>query len=171
MGKKIKRVLAILLFPITLFILVIKGIFRLIENISYKKFINNISINKIDTLDGQAFEEVMYRIFKNAKLKVEKTPKSRDYGADLIITTKYEKIVIQCKLYFNHKVGNSAIQEVNTAKNYYNASLGLVITNSYFTTPAQNLAEVNKVKLMDREKLIELLSSDNKDKKIIIETM
>lgn len=171
MGKKIKLVLAIVLFPITFFILIVKGILRIIENISYKKFINNISINKIDTLDGQAFEEVMYRIFKSAKLKVEKTPKSRDYGADLIITTKYEKIVIQCKLYFNHKVGNSAIQEVNTAKNYYNATLGLVITNSFFTTPAKNLAEVNKIALMDREKLIELLSSDNKDKRNIIETM
>ena len=171
MGKKLKIIFSIVLFPITLFILLIKGIIKIIEVMSYKNFLKNISINKIDTLDGQAFEEVMFRIFKSAKLKVEKTPKSRDYGADLIITTKYEKIVIQCKLYFNHKVGNSAIQEVNTAKNYYNATLGLVITNSYFTTPAQNLAEVNKVKLMDRDKLIELLDSDNKDKKNIIETM
>ena len=128
MGKKCKIILAVVFFPVTIVFFIVK----LLDKKRFNKYLENISIKDIDGLDGHAFEDVMYELFKNAGIKVEKTPKSRDYGADLIINTKLEKIVVQCKLYYNHNVGNSAIQEINTAKNYYDATMGVVITNSYF---------------------------------------
>lgn len=167
MGKKLKIIIAVVFFPIAIVFLFLK----LLDKKRFNKYLENISIRDIDGLDGHVFEDVMYELFKSCKLKVEKTPKSRDYGADLVITTKYEKIVIQCKLYFNHNVGNSAVQEINTAKNYYDATIGLVITNSFFTKPAKTLAESNGVKLIDRDGLIEFLSSNKKNKKNIIETL
>lgn len=171
MGKKIKLILSIVFFPVTILFFILKRLIKAIDKVRLNKYLEKITIEDIDSLDGHAFEDVMYELFKSCKLKVEKTPKSRDYGADLIITTKYEKIVIQCKLYFNHKVGNSAVQEINTAKSYYNATLGLVITNSKYTKPAKNLAESNKVKILDREDLKEFLSADKKTRKYIIETL
>ena len=171
MGKKIKIILGIVFFPITILFFILKILFKKLSKKKFHEYLQNLTIKDIDTLNGHDFEEVMYELFKSAKLKVEKTPKSRDYGADLIITTKHEKIVIQCKLYFNHNVGNSAIQEINTAKSYYDATMGVVITNSFFTKPAISLAERNQVKMMDRNALIEFLSADKKTKKIIIETM
>ena len=171
MGKKIKVILSIVFFPITILFFIFKFLLGIFNRKRFNNYLQNITIKDIDGLDGHAFEDVMYELFKSAKLKVEKTPKSRDYGADLVITTKYEKIVIQCKLYFNHNVGNSAIQEINTAKSYYDATMGVVITNSYFTKPAINLADSSGVKMIDRNALIEFLSADKKTKKIMIETM
>lgn len=116
----------------------------------------------IDGLDGHSFEEFLYLFFKNLGYNVEKTSKSRDFGADLIINMKNEKIVIQCKNYYNHNVGNSAVQEIATAKDYYNATKGIVITNWYFTIPAQTLADKVGVKLIDRNILSDILSSPSK---------
>ena len=171
MGKKLKLIICIVFFPVTILFFVIKGIFKIIEKIKFNNFLKNLTIKDIDGLDGHAFEKVMFELMKSAHLKVEQTPKSRDYGADLIVTTKLEKIVIQCKLYFNHNVGNSAVQEINTAKNYYDATLGVVITNSKFTKPAKTLAATSGVKIMDREALTEFLSLSPKQKKDYIETL
>lgn len=167
MGKKYKIILAVVFFPVT----IVFFIFKLLDKKRYSKYLENITVKDIDGLDGHAFEDVMYELFKSAGIKVEKTPKSRDYGADLIIKTKLEKIVVQCKLYYNHNVGNSAIQEINTAKNYYDATMGVVITNSYFTKPAKTLAATSKVIILDRDNLSEFLSLDKKSKKNMIETL
>lgn len=171
MGKKMKIILSIVFLPITILFFIIKFLIKIIDKKRLQKYLENITIEDIDGLDGHAFEDVMYELFKSCRLKVEKTPKSRDYGADLIITTRHERIVLQCKLYYNHNVGNSAIQEISTAKNYYDATLGIVITNSHFTKPAKTLAESNDIKILDREDLCEFLSADKKSKRTIIETL
>ena len=90
-----------------------------------------------------------------------KTKKSHDYGADLILRKKDIKIVIQCKLYYKHSVGNSAVQEISTAREYYHADMGVVITNSTFTKPATILAENTGIKLIDRNQILSLINKNN----------
>ena len=79
--------------------------------------------------------------------EVSVTQRSSDFGADIIA---YEgmgaKICIQCK-YYKGSVGVSAIQEVNTAKAYYDADVAAIFTNSTYTRQAQELAAKCKVKL------------------------
>ena len=171
MGKKFKLIICIVFFPVTILFFICKGLIKIIDKIKFNAFLKNLTIKDIDGLDGHAFEKVMFELFKSAHLKVEQTRKSRDFGADLIINTKIERIVIQCKLYFNHNVGNSAIQEINTAKNYYDATLGVVITNSKFTKPAKTLAATSGIKIIDREELSEFLTLSPKQKKDYIETL
>ena len=77
--------------------------------------------------------------------------------------------MIQSKLYFNHNVGNSAVQEIATARNYYRADIGMVITNSYFTKSAYSLAESNQITLIDRNTLNEFLISDSSSKKEMLD--
>lgn len=162
MGRKFKNVLVIVFFPITIFCFILKLIFKCIKKKFIKKYISQIDISKIDGLDGHSFEEFLYLFLKSNGYNVEKTPKSRDYGADLIINLKNERVVIQCKNYYNHNVGNSAVQEIATAKDYYNATIGIVITNWFFTAPAQNLADKVGVKLIDRDNLTDILSKPYK---------
>ena len=159
MGRKIFKVLVVVFFPITIFCLIAKWIFKLIKKSWIHRYISQIDISKIDGLDGHSFEEFLYLFLQNNGYNVKKTPKSRDYGADLIINLKNEKVVIQCKNYYNHNVGNSAVQEIATAKDYYNASIGIVITNWFFTTPAKTLADKVGVKLIDRNRLSEILAT------------
>lgn len=168
MGKKFKYLWCIVFLPITLLFGICKLIWKIFEKKKVKKYIKNISIEKLDMLDGYGLEDFLYMYFSSMGLKVEKTKKSRDYGADLIIMYKGKKIVIQCKLYYNHSVGNSAIQEIATAKNYYLADKGVVITNSFFTPSAINLSKCTNISLIDREYLANLLSASDLDKKYLL---
>lgn len=168
MGKKGWKIfLCLVFFPITMAFFILKWIFKYLRNTALKKYISSISIDSIDSLSGEEFEDLLYYYFLSIGLKVKKTKKSHDYGADLIIFHKSKKIVIQCKLYCNHSVGNSAIQEIFTATNYYNAGRGLVITNSYFSKPAINLAESSGIILWNRNTLEKILHLSENDKKIL----
>jgi len=50
-----------------------------------------------------------------------------------------------------------AVQEVVGALAMYKASEGIVVTNRFFTKPAENLAKANRIKLVDRHELAELM--------------
>lgn len=168
MEKKYKIILCIVFFPITLLFCFLKLLLKIIEKRQVKKYLNKIDIQNLDCLDGYGLEEFLYLFFTHLGLKVSKTKKSRDYGADLIINFHHKKIVIQCKLYYNHSVGNSAIQEIATAKNYYSADKGIVITNSHFTKSAINLSQSSNITLIDRDELKKLLNCDNSQKKYLV---
>ena len=171
MGKTIKYLCKIVLFPITIIFYIFKWIIKRIDNKITYNYLKKLNINNIDSLDGIEFEKFLYYSLKSIGLNVTKTPSSRDYGADLLIKLKKYTIVIQTKLYYNHSVGNSAVQEIASARNYYNADLGVVITNSYFTKSACNLAVSNNVKLIDRISLTNFLYSDKTTKLDIIKEL
>ena len=77
---------------------------------------------------------------------------SNDYGADLVMKKHGKVTVVQAKRYKN-TVGNSAVQEIVAAKAYYKADKCMVVTNSYFSKNAKNLAKSNHVELWDRDSL------------------
>lgn len=159
MGKKISDILLIIaFFPIAIIFFIYKLLIKKISKIQLNNYLSNITIEKIDNLNGNEFEEFLYYLFTSYGFKVNKTKKSHDYGADLIINLNNHLITIQCKLYNNHSVGNSAVQEIYTAKNYYQANMGIVITNSNFSKPAILLAEKSNIILWDRKFLIKLLN-------------
>lgn len=156
--KKFKYFFTIGFFPIVIFYKILKLIIRKIYNRKLKKYISTISIEKIDSLQGIDFEELLNQTFRANGIRSYKTKKSHDYGADIIVEYRHKKIAIQCKLYYKHLVNNSAVQEVRGAQEYYNTNHSVVITNSYFTKPAINLAKASHVVLIDRENLIKILS-------------
>ena len=168
MGKIYRWIAVIVFFPITVVFYLLKFLCRLIDKQMTNKYFSRMDIRDIDGLDGYEFEEFLYNLFRSLNISVVKTQKSRDYGADLILKFKNHTVVIQSKLYFNRTVGNSAVQEINTAKSYYNADIAVVITNSYFSKPAQNLAGSTNIKLIDRNKLQEFISSTKSHKRDII---
>jgi len=136
---------------VAIFSIAIKLMKRRLKTIKYDRS----DMKKIDDMNGREFEEYLAMHFEQQGYRTKLTPKSNDYGADLILNKNGEKTVVQAKRYGN-SVGNSAIQEVLGAKGYYNASKGMVISNSYFTANAKALAEANNVELWDREKLIKM---------------
>ena len=149
----------------------LRFIYRYIQKRVLHKYIGTLTIDKINTLDGFDFEELLYYIFFSLGYKVTKTQKTRDFGADLMLTHKGKNIVIQSKMYYGHSVGNSAVQEISTAKNFYMADMGIVITNSVFTKPAKTLAEVVGVKLLDKDWLIKMINADKYEQKALIDEL
>lgn len=110
-------------------------------------------IYEIDRMDGVEFENLLKAHFEKVGYKVKTTPKSNDYGADLILLKDGMKIVVQAKRYKN-SVGIAAIQQAYASMGYYKAQKCMVITNSYFTSSAKKLAEKNGVILWNRDTLI-----------------
>lgn len=112
------------------------------------------------SFDGFEFEEyVAATLRKSGYSNVQLTPKSNDYGADIIAETGGIKHVFQCK-YYSAQVGIEAVQQVHAAKSFYDAHVAVVVTNSVFTRPARLLAGELGVVLWDGEKLSELTKGE-----------
>ncbi len=112
-------------------------------------------IGKIDQMSGEEFEEYLRLKFKKRGYKVEMTPASGDYGADLVCRNKDGVLIVQAKRYEGH-VGTAAVQEVAAARDFYEADRCMVVTNNYFTKNAIELADANNVELIDRDELMQL---------------
>ena len=94
---------------------------------------------------------------------IKRTKLTNDYGADLLIKdrTTNKKIAVQAKRYKNN-IGLRAIQEVNTAIQYYDCNKGLLVTNSHLTNPAKKLANsIYNVEYWEREDLVKKMNQIN----------
>ncbi|MEH7511593.1 restriction endonuclease [Gottfriedia acidiceleris] len=117
--------------------------------------LSGAGIYEIDRMNGYEFEHYLELLFNNNGIPALRTPSSGDFGADLVLEGN-ERVVVQAKRYKN-KVGIKAVQEINSAKSYYNAHEAWVITNNFFTPQAIKLAEATGVKLIDRNELANLI--------------
>lgn len=121
------------------------------DHINRKRYLNS-SLSVLDHLEGEKFEKYAKVVFESKGYKVTLTPKSHDYGADLIMMKDGEKTIVQAKRY-KSKVGIAAIQQIIGAKAYYKADKCIVFTNNYYTSSAKKLANANDVELYDRNDL------------------
>lgn len=125
----------------------------IIKNIEAKLFEYKIDILNIDKLNGQDFEKFLFDFFTKLNYKVSLTQHTGDMGVDLILSKKDKKIAVQAKRY-TQKVGIKAVQEVLAGMVYYDCNKAMVITTSYFTQNAIDLAKKTKVDLWDRDVVI-----------------
>mgnify|MGYP003571254696 CR=1 FL=1 len=114
---------------------------------------------------GEDFERYVAGLLAASKRgEVTLTPRSSDYGVDIILQTPNEKDVFQCK-YYSKPVGVSAVQEVYAGKLYYGADYAYVITNTSYTKNAQALARQTGVRLWTVTELQNKLASSIKQQK------
>ena len=145
-----------LIFFLSFVLIVIKTFFkRLKRKLKINKY-KNYDFSKIDYMDGIEFENLVDAKFQKMGYTTKLTKATKDYGVDLIAIKNKKSIAIQIKRY-NRNVGVKAIQEVIAAKAFYKTDTAMVLTNSYFTKPAQNLAKETSVILIDRSKLAKIL--------------
>lgn len=139
----------------TVFVVFLGGslVFAFLVNMLRQQRLRKSGILEVDKMSGRKFEEYLQALLKSKGYHAQLTPVSGDYGADLILTTKDKKIIVQAKRY-KKNVGVKAVQEIATAKGHYKADECWVITNSYFTEQAKKLASSNQVKLVDRKHLM-----------------
>jgi len=131
-----------------------KIIYRLYE----MKRLARSGVNEIDKMDGKTFEKYLEVLFNKLGYKVERTRYIGDYGADLVVKKEGIKTVIQAKRYKN-KVNIKAIQEAVAAMGHYQCEKAMVVTNSFYTKQAIELARSNRVELWDRKHLVKALLS------------
>ena len=128
----------------------------------YRKLHRKYTLKQLDKMDGHQFEYACADILKaNGYKHVKVTRSSGDFGVDVIAEKDKVRYAIQCKRY-NHKLDNTPIQEVVGGLAYYQCDKGAVMTNQYFTEPAKQLAQVNDIKLLDRDTLSHMVDQTEK---------
>lgn len=113
--------------------------------------------DKFDYMTGPDFEVYCADLLrKNGFIDVSVTSTSGDFGADIIATQNKIKYAIQCKCY-SSDIGVDAVYQVTGGMKYYDANVGVVLTNRYFTRQAKELASKTGIALWDRNFLISLV--------------
>ena len=111
----------------------------------------------IDQMDGIQFEHFIASLLERLGYNgVDVTTGSHDQGVDVLAERDGVRFAFQCKNY-DSKLGNNAVQEVAAGREYYRCHVGVVVTNSYFTDSAAELAAANRVILWDRQHLAGLI--------------
>lgn len=116
---------------------------------------------RMDTEDktGILFENMVCRILQaNRFSNIETTSASGDYGVDILAEKDRVTYAVQCKCY-SSPVGNKAVQEAFSGKQYYDRMVAAVITNNEFTPNAKETAIKTNVILWDRNDLTEMMES------------
>ncbi len=120
-----------------------------------------LTLNDIDLFTGTQLESwVKDELIKNG-LIVQRTPKTGDGGADLVVKNNEGNIsaIIQCKHTMLECLGNKAVKEVIEAKNRYNCNnpkLYVISNVSRYSEDCLILAKQNDVFLISRESLFKL---------------
>lgn len=123
----------------------------------YRYQISRYDFKRVDRMSGREFEAFLYKLFRGMGYPTTNLKDTGDFGADLLIRVDGRKTVVQAKRY-SKNVSLSAVQEIVAAKAYYESDEAVVVTNSYFTRSAQELAQVNTVTLWDRDALSKMMA-------------
>jgi len=119
------------------------------------------TITDIDRLNPNLFEATIAALYNKQGFEVYLTPYSNDKGVDVVVLKNGENYLIQAKQ-TKSLVGNEAIQEICTAKKYYEDKFKeqfnlLTITNNDYSSSAVILAKSNDIKLFNRGHLEKLV--------------
>lgn len=120
-----------------------------------------------EILDGYQFERYVALLLEcSGCTKVDITPEKGDFGVDILAWKREQKNAVQCKKY-SRPVGEKAVQEVYSGKDYYGCESAWVITNNSFTADARKLAATLGVNLIDRSGLKQMIEQVEKQESCI----
>jgi restriction system protein len=108
-----------------------------------------------DSLSPTEFELFCAEQLRTCGWDARVTLRSRDQGVDVIGEKAGIRIVLQCKLY-SGPVGNQAVQEIVAGRAHEQAHWGAVVTNSRYTSAAEQLASTNGILLLHYSDLANL---------------
>lgn len=100
-------------------------------------------------MTGQQYEEYVAEFLKEQGFQdIQPTPVTGDYGVDLLARHGRHRYAVQCK-YYSDAVGGAAVQEAVAGMAYYGCEKALVVTSSYLTKNAHELARANGVDVLE----------------------
>lgn len=117
-----------------------------------RRIITNLRLSNVDTMDGLDFEIYVANLLKQQGYSNVSLTEQYDYGVDIIATRDGLCWGIQVKRY-SGLVKAEAVRQVVTGLRVYGCDRAMVITNSFFSRVAVQLADSNDCVLVDRSGL------------------
>jgi restriction system protein len=112
----------------------------------------------LSQMSGTEFEDHVARIARKCGVPVIMTPLTGDWGVDLIVGRRPDRLAIQCKRQAR-PVGAGAVQEVVAGAPMQDCTQTMVVTNHDFTPAARKLAELHGCVLVGGAELTRLGST------------
>jgi restriction system protein len=109
-------------------------------------------------MSGQEFEDYVARIARSCGMPVIMTSITGDWGVDIIVGKRPNRLAIQCKRQAR-PVGAGAVQEVVAGAPMQDCTQTMVVTNHEFTPAARKLAELHGCVLVDGTEIRHLRST------------
>lgn len=117
-------------------------------------------LSSLDALEGIAFEHFVADLLASRGYKTEVTQASNDYGIDVIALKDNIRFGVQVKRYTG-SVSRAAISDAVAGARHWQCHASMVVTNSYFTSSAKQLADSTGCILIDRAVLAQWLAEKN----------
>ncbi len=122
-------------------------------------------IEDFDRFEPHFFEAAVAALFKKKGFRVILTPNSNDKGADIVVMSEDENLLIQVKQSKN-PINDNAVGEILKAKGYYGQKYKkkfslMVATNNELNSNARVMAENNRVNSFDRSDIEEFLFNNS----------
>ena len=111
-----------------------------------------LDIAQVDEMSGIEFENYVEALFQAEGYRTETTPRSGDYGVDIIASKSKQRIAVQCKRY-KKTLDQTPVREVYAGMSKHGCDIAMVVANRGFTKHAVELARSVGCILIDREKL------------------
>ena len=108
-------------------------------------------------MSGTDFEDHVARIARSSGLPVIMTSVTGDWGVDIIVGRRPNRLAIQCKRQ-SRPVGAGAVQEVVAGAPMQDCTRTMVVTNHEFTPAARKLAELHGCELVGGAEITRLRS-------------
>ena len=106
-------------------------------------------------MSGTEFEEHVARIARTSGAPVYITQITGDFGVDLVVGRRPNRLAIQCKRQ-SRPVGAGAVQEVVSGAAMHDCARTMVVTNHDFTPAARKLAEQHGCALVGGDEMTRL---------------
>lgn len=116
-----------------------------------------LKLADVDGMDGLEFEDYVADLLERQGYEVELTQCSGDLGVDVIAWNQQTSIAVQVKRY-DYPVSRRAVSDAVAGREHYECDAAMVVTNSYFTRGAEDLAASTQCQLVDRDALAEWIS-------------
>lgn len=94
-------------------------------------------------MDPQQYERLVAERFEAQGYRTEQTPPTNDYGVDVFATRGDERIAVQVKMYgsSSRKVNHKTMLELHGAKDYFNCTRAVLVTDGAVLSDAMAVAE------------------------------
>ncbi len=110
------------------------------------------------------FEKQIAAYYSKLNYKIKMTPKSYDYGVDIIAEKESEKIAIQVKLYDVRISNYKDIMYLYAGCKYYDCTKAVFITNGMISQDAKNVSKKLEVEFFENWAMDDSLNiSENSD--------
>lgn len=108
--------------------------------------------------NGVEYEHYVAWVLSSGGWTPQMTPGSGDHGADIIASRGGFRVAVQCKLY-SSPVGNTSVQEVYSAKDFYGCHYAVVVSNAEFTRAARKISSSLGVALLHHDGLLKVINA------------